>query len=158
MTPANRGIPQVNAVAFTGTHTGMTYRQCLAVKQLLQELRPDVVHHGDCLGADAQFDAFAAIECIRRVAHPCHLRGRREETYRAFCRAEMVHKPLAPLARNRGIVSRCQTLIAAPRTAVEELRSGTWATVRYARQAGLRVLVVNPDGTIVETQQKGFAI
>ena len=154
----SRGIPQVNAIGFTGTHTGMTCEQADTVRRLLRELRPDVLHHGDCLGADAEFDALAAAQGIRRVAHPCHLRGRREETYRAFCQAEMVHKPLAPLARNREIVSRCQTLIAAPRTAVEELRSGTWATVRYARQGGLRVLVVNPDGTIAETQRKGFAI
>ena len=29
----------------------------------------------------------------------------------------------------------------------ERLRSGTWATVRYARKKGRRVIVVRPDGS-----------
>ena len=41
------------------------------------------------------------------------------------------------------------TLVAAPKEDEEVVRSGTWATVRYARKAGRVVLVVRPDGTIV---------
>ena len=39
-------------------------------------------------------------------------------------------------------------LIAAPGGFVEERRSGTWATIRYARQAGRRIWVVKPDGSV----------
>lgn len=160
MTIANRGIPPANAVAFTGTRIGMIRGQALTISRLLKDLRPDAVHHGDCLGADAEFDAMAAAQGIRRVAHPCHLRGRLEKTYRAFCPCDIVHRPLAPLARNREIVTRCHTLIAAPAQTAEQLRSGTWATVRYAWEAGLCILIVNPDGTVVETpsKQKGSSL
>ena len=145
-----RSIPEVNSVGFTGTSVGMTILQANAVFVLLQQLRPDVVHHGDCLGADHHFDIIAETLGIRRVAHPCHLRGREPKTYRAFCQAEQIHKPQAPLTRNRGIVSRCSTMIVAPRQPTEQQRSGTWATYRYAKAAECRVIVVRPDGSVKE--------
>ena len=42
-------------------------------------------------------------------------------------------------------------LIAAPAEQEgERLRSGTWATVRYARRLGRRVVLVCPDGSLRE--------
>jgi hypothetical protein len=38
--------------------------------------------------------------------------------------------------------------VAAPRTPIETLRSGTWATVRYARAYGRPVWIVLPDGSV----------
>jgi hypothetical protein len=37
-------------------------------------------------------------------------------------------------------------LLAAPRTKTEEQRSGTWATIRYARKLGRQVCLLWPDG------------
>lgn len=48
-----------------------------------------------------------------------------------------------PLARNRRIVAAVDVLIAAPETDREELRSGTWATIRYARAAGKPVVMLS---------------
>ena len=147
----DREIPETNRVGFAGTGKGMADRQARAVAAVLRRLRPDVVHHGDCLGADEQFDAIAAAQGVRRVAHPCHLRGRPEAAYRAFCAAERVHQPKAPLARNREIVARCQTMIVAPRGPEASLpRSGTWAVYHYAQAAGRCIMVVWPDGTTNE--------
>ena len=50
------------------------------------------------------------------------------------------------LRRDREIVAESHVMIAAPRTDREELRSGTWATVRYARQA-LKPIVMLSRGS-----------
>ena len=41
-------------------------------------------------------------------------------------------------------------LIACPASADEELRSGTWATIRYARRKLKRIYLILPDGTVQE--------
>mmetsp|Transcript_30358 Transcript_30358/g.39138 ORF Transcript_30358/g.39138 Transcript_30358/m.39138 type:complete len:93 (+) Transcript_30358:152-430(+) len=38
-------------------------------------------------------------------------------------------------------------LIAFPPTSIEIQRSGTWATIRYARKKNKAVMIINPDGT-----------
>jgi hypothetical protein len=52
------------------------------------------------------------------------------------------------LVRNHEIVDDSQVLIAAPKEFTEQLRSGTWATIRYARKIGRTVRIVFPDGSI----------
>jgi hypothetical protein len=39
-------------------------------------------------------------------------------------------------------------VIAAPMSSAEILRSGTWATIRYARKAGKPVLIIWPNGEL----------
>lgn len=63
-----------------------------------------------------------------------------------------IRDPLPPLERNHRIVDACDVLIACPKDAQEQLRSGTWATVRYARKQGKRVIVITPDGTVEDSQ------
>lgn len=58
------------------------------------------------------------------------------------CNIEYPVKP--PLKRNYDIVDACDILLAAPRTLTEELRSGTWATIRYARKTGKKYLILAP--------------
>ena len=43
------------------------------------------------------------------------------------------------MRRNDRLVEACTRLVALPRTSREELRSGTWATIRRARKAGVPV-------------------
>ena len=50
------------------------------------------------------------------------------------------------LARNRSIVEAGQLLAAVPRFKHEEVRSGTWAAVRYARKRQKRLVVLWNDG------------
>jgi predicted Rossmann fold nucleotide-binding protein DprA/Smf involved in DNA uptake len=59
-----------------------------------------------------------------------------------------LREPLPYLERNHAIVNESDFLIAAP-DGPETLRSGTWATVRYARKVGKRVLVIMPNGEIL---------
>lgn len=69
-----------------------------------------------------------------------------------------IYPPLDPLARNRIIVSRIHGLLACPKTDIEELQSGTWATVRYAREIGCPVYLIRADGSIVRDIDPVFAI
>ena len=51
---------------------------------------------------------------------------------RVFCSADEALAPLPYLTRNKQIVDASEVLVACPQSAKEEMRSGTWSTVRYA--------------------------
>lgn len=61
----------------------------------------------------------------------------------------VIHPVAPPLERNKRMVDHAEFLIAAPRTVHEHQRSGTWATVRYARTVNRPVVIIQPDGTLV---------
>jgi hypothetical protein len=48
------------------------------------------------------------------------------------------------LSRNHDILLQCDMLVAALKTREEEERSGTWATVRYAKIRNVTVVVLEP--------------
>lgn len=127
-------------VGFTGTQRGMTSRQRKAVRQLLYHAT--VVHLGDCVGADAEAHEEATTLGKRRVGHPPS-DGRK----RAFLDYDEEREPKPYLIRNKDIAAEgVDGLIAAPKGFVEELRSGTWATIRAAQRLGRLVMIVLPDG------------
>lgn len=129
-------------VGFTGTREGMTEAQLFAVSNLLALSGAVAVHHGDCVGVDAQAHALALWFGIPVVLHPPS-----DPKARAFCgRAAEVRVEAPYLTRNEQIVDEVDLLIAVPAQAQEVLRSGTWATVRYARRKGVPVKVIGPDG------------
>jgi predicted Rossmann fold nucleotide-binding protein DprA/Smf involved in DNA uptake len=66
---------------------------------------------------------------------------------------EEVAEPDEYLKRNRAIVDGSEILVATPKEEDgEALRSGTWATVRYARKMGRVIYIVRPSGVIeIET-------
>lgn len=135
-------------VGFTGTRDGMTVPQHEQFARWVREHVPSQFHHGECRGADEQ----AVWEVTRHsavvvVAHPCTLRGERAKT--AVGLSAFTHPVKAPLVRNRDIVNACDVLLACPK-GPEELRSGTWMTVRYARKAGKPVVIFWPDGRVEE--------
>lgn len=116
-------------IGFTGTRKGMSAHQQRLFEWLLRALAPGRLsggerefHHGAAYGADTQAALIAArFDGVRIVPHPA---GK------------------DPLKRNREIVAQCDLLIAAPHTDVEVLRSGTWYTVRRAREAGKPYVVL----------------
>lgn len=121
-------------VGFTGTRSGMSAAQEAQLTfLLLHGLNSTVTefHHGAADGADSQAETLVN---SLRSAHP-HLLGH-----------VRIHRWLTddkPLQRNRKIVAHVDILIAAPRRDLEQLRSGTWATVRYARAAGKPVVMLS---------------
>jgi hypothetical protein len=96
-------------------------------------------HHGDCVGADAEADdLIAQIGGCKIVIHPPDNPRKRAFKTRYPGRIVLPAKPY--LMRNHDIVDATDILIAAPKTNEEELRSGTWATIRYAMKQGKEVL------------------
>ena len=124
-------------VGFTGTRLGMTKAQTLQLADYFLSCMGSIndVHHGDCLGADAEFHVISRPYAIVIHAHPCNI-----PKMRAYCDADIIHDPLPPLVRNDVIVAHSDILIAAPAQNNEIVRSGTWATIRRARKAGIEIL------------------
>jgi hypothetical protein len=139
-------------VGFTGTQQGMTAEQMLALERGLAFWRDigkyDLTgHHGDCIGADAEFHAIMKpYQTTPPVIHPPD-----NPSKRAFCEPySSMMPPLPYLERNRSIVRNSDRLIGCPKSFTEELRSGTWSTLRYAlKHPGYASpFVIWPDGSI----------
>lgn len=131
-------------IGFTGTRKGLTREQQTYLVQTFAKLERDGAwwfHHGDALGAD--YDAFViALQYgAHAVAHPA------EHPARAFTQSDIVHEPLPPLVRNRIIVDSVSKMFAATKGFGEQQRSGTWATIRYARSVCRSLTIILPDGT-----------
>ena len=138
-------------LGFTGTREGMTNAQRQAVRHWLRANPPREVHHGNCIGADQDFSA-AVVDasnpdenCPHEVAHPSNIPSMQGDPGWV----DEWREPLPPLERNRNIVDACNVLLACPK-GPEERRSGTWSTVRAARRARKRIIIVWPDGTVEE--------
>jgi hypothetical protein len=139
-------------LGFTGTRHGARVDQMLALVRVIDRLRPAEFHHGCCVGADADVAHHArwgaGHAACRVVGHPSTLKGMTDQG--AIDDSHEVREPKPPLARNRDIVNESDALIACPNESVEQLHSGTWATVRYARKQGKPVTLILPDGTVIE--------
>lgn len=137
-----------DTVSFTGTQEGMTERQLLAVFSFLILAQCERGHHGDCIGADAQFHKLCQ---VLRTIGPFHitLHPPDNDAKRARCTGADAVLPTAPyLMRNHDVVDAGDVLLATPKEHEETLRSGTWATIRYARTKNPKpICIVWPDGT-----------
>jgi hypothetical protein len=129
-------------IGFTGTRNGMTAEQRTAVRALLLET-PGTGVHGDCIGADADFDAICKELGYETYCLPCDL-----DDMRAHC-TEARAEPTAPMQRNRAIVAQADRMIACPPNFERIKRgSGTWATIRFAEQSKKPLAIVFPDGRV----------
>jgi hypothetical protein len=138
-------------VGFTGTSDGMTNAQTLEIHMLLGDLQAFVrsqrAHHGLCVGSDAQFHKLAKAMNYLVIGHP-GVNAQGQPAKRAtdlVCDA--THPETFYLDRNVQIVIESAVLLATPKTMAEELRSGTWATIRSARRQKRPRIIVFPDGT-----------
>ncbi len=139
-------------IGFTGSRQGMTSEQQIDVtrpvhaieSQAKGESRSVRAVHGDCIGSDKQFD-----EVCKVLVVPCGIRPCTLENMRAWCDSEVLADPEPPMKRNRAIVSDADVLIATPPNYERIKRgSGTWATIGFGERAGIRVIVVFPDGSL----------
>lgn len=137
-------------IGFTGTRFGMTQSQRAIVMDLIAELEITEAHHGDCVGADAQFHKAAEQIKARLVVHPPV-----DESHRARCWPWDEVRPVKThFARNRDIVDESDVLIGTPFDATEQPKGGTWYTINYARKRGKRLFIVWPDGSVREESAK----
>ena len=133
-------------VGFTGTQLGMSDHQKEKFAFLLMDIlyednldREDTFfHHGDCVGADAQaHDIVKLTNKVFVIIHPPTLGEKR-----ALCKGDLIKEPAPYLQRNMDIVNSSELIVVAPKSDREELRSGTWATYRYAMKLGKAVILL----------------
>lgn len=105
-------------VGFTGTREGMSVTQKIGVRRALSDLVAKhttlVGLHGDCIGADAEFEELCAALDIPTYCYPCELYGRMDHKFRANTSAVILEGPTQPLHRNEEIVNNSRYLLAAP--------------------------------------------
>lgn len=139
---------RVLSVGFTGTQVGMTDKQKERLTELLTSLDFEA-HHGGCWGSDIEFHDIAGNlpGCRSIIVHLSHLQGPGCEFTVPFVKCPVqVLPPLPPLDRNQDIVRCSELVIACPKEDHEVVRSGTWATVREARKAGVMLVILLPNG------------
>lgn len=149
-------------VGFTGSRRGLSREQGKSLDLWLREnflykSRTISFHHGDCLGSDKEAhdlllelynvpDDFLYDKTkLDIIIHPPI-----KDTFRAFCIPySQIRVPKDYLKRNHDIVDESKFLIACPKEIKNVIRSGTWATIRYAVKKNKPVLMFCPDGKII---------
>ncbi len=136
-------------VGFTGTRNGMSTKQKAGLRETLLRLngpsrlafsqnKTNDFHHGDCIGADAE-----AHDIAKALGYTIYMHPPTNGKARAY-KDGFALKALPYLKRNQDIVNSSHLLIAAPATQKEVIRSGTWATIRYARRNNKPIFVLEP--------------
>jgi predicted Rossmann fold nucleotide-binding protein DprA/Smf involved in DNA uptake len=93
--------------------------------------------HGCAFGADSFFHTLCLYNNIPVIGRPTY------NYNKSLVGFEKLYEPNHPLTRNRDIVGECDVLIALPiNPNVEEIRSGTWFTIRYAKKLNKEVVII----------------
>ncbi len=144
-------------LGFTGTRDETTVEQHRSLIAWFTANVPTEFHHGCCVGADE--DAAFVVAHVnantgtktKRVGHPPTNRSLMSSHKEMI--AEEFREPLPYLVRNRVIVDETAAMLACPK-GPEELRSGTWSTVRYARRLKRPITIIWPDGEVTTENQQ----
>lgn len=125
---------------------GLNETQFNVIKRfIIEDTDTEVLHEGDCIGVDQQVTLmFQDISPeIWVVCHPAERIGTR-----SFGEYDEIRPARGYLIRDKDMVNEADYLWAVPHC--EEIaRSGTWATVRYARKKGIPITIIMPDGEVV---------
>lgn len=124
-------------IGVTGSRHDRPQHTIARLRIILSDKGATELHHGDCIGFDAQAHDVAKSMGIKTVAHPPD-----NDAARAFKDADEVRAPKSYLGRNKAIVSEVDYVVAAP-DGPEKIRSGTWSTVRFAKKSGVNGVVLS---------------
>ena len=125
----------------------MTPLQRAGVAAILQQVAGAggfVAHHGDCVGADAEFhDLCRLLPKSYIIVHPGPLEDLPNQAGRVGDerRAHLPH-----MRRNKNVVIAATVMIAAPFELTQQEHGGTWRTIDMARTAKRPLAIVSPDG------------
>jgi hypothetical protein len=138
------------SVGISGTRRGMIDPQKRAFRETLLSVGLTELHHGDCIGVDAEahHECRALLSHAKIVVHPP-----KNPKNRAWCKGDVVLPEKDYFQRNIDIVTASTLLIACPKMMSEEYRgSGTWHAIRTARRLNVKTLIIWPTGqTLVWT-------
>lgn len=119
-------------LGFSGTQYGMSQHQKEQFCAYVMKYPPAFFHHGLCVGSDEQAD-----NLIHSLFPECTIIGHpptNTSKVSKNCHCSILREPKPYLTRNHDIVNESSKFIATPNGSIEILRSGTWATIRYARK------------------------
>lgn len=133
-------------VGFSGTRKGMATAQKLKFLDIIDRLNVGILHHGGCIGADMDAHNLVGKLGIRRVVHP----PVNKKAIGDYSNAEEIREEKGFLDRNRDIVDEGDDgLIATPLGIESDFpRSGTWFTIRYAKQRQKDCVIIYLDGRV----------
>jgi len=122
-------------------------------KHVVLSIFSDIVsvefHHGDCIGADTDaHNIYKEVSSGKIIIHPPI-----NEIKRSFCEDGVVLESKEYLARNHDIVDASNIMIACPSSKIEQVRSGTWATIGYSKKKNKKIYIIFPDGSM---ERNGF--
>jgi hypothetical protein len=124
-------------ISFTGTREGYNEWQAEQLGDWLSKHknRITIAAHGCCIGSDIQFHRLVRKICGNSVFIAIFPSDHALTKAPIPDDADFVAEPAPPLERNRTIVDTgYDQLLATPAQMGEQLRSGTWAAIRYARK------------------------
>lgn len=143
-------------IGFTGTRIGLTFEQQGWLKGYLGQWASSngtysscEFHHGDCIGADAEAHDIAKELGFDIVRHPP-----KDDKFRAFKSSPRSHFPKTNRIRNRFIVDSVEFMVAMPKNTKNIVRSGTWATIRYAKSRDKTLHIIYPSGVTFYWKEK----
>jgi len=127
-------------VGITGTREGWTEQQKKTFYDIMSDKYTNIseIHHGGCDGIDMQV-AWTICNHFPSIKLECH--KPKQKISKFF------------LQRNKDIVNSCDILWAFPRNNNEEVRSGTWSTIRYARKKEIPTVIIYPNGKVVRDEE-----
>jgi len=149
----------IKPFVFTGTRKPVTDEQLDQMYTIMRRLKDqhgyNRIFHGCAKESDRRAHLMAVALGLDRELYPSN---DEQETWASSQRSggtTIIYPMRPPLDRNHYMLDRAGTntrLIAVPHLSVEEIRSGTWATVRYARMLKRRITILWPDGRVEEEQ------
>jgi len=127
----------------------MTPAQQARLTLFLVQYFPAAFVHGGATGSDTQAHKLAVgfLPESFIAVHPASFDS--EGWWRKNYPSAFVAQWEPPLKRNHKIVDGSEHLLATPAGMHEERRSGTWATIRYARKQEKPITIIYPDGGYV---------
>ncbi len=132
-------------IGFTGTKRGMTPFQKEWLYNTLDAYSKEPGErwflHGDCVGADVE-----AADIARGLGFMIWIFPPIKSKFRGFYpNYSNRMEPVAEyLVRDHAIVDNCDVLLATPSEMYELTRSGTWASIRYAKKLDKHVSLCYP--------------
>lgn len=135
-------------IGFTGNRNGLNNEQIQNIKQLLDQIVNItdyiVLSHGDCVGSDTDFHnlCLSYKDLYPEKKIEIHIYPPNNKTMRSFNKGDILMPEKPYLERNLDIIKNSNILIACPVDKnVEELRSGTWSTIRQANKIKLQTYI-----------------
>lgn len=131
-------------IGVTGTRNGMSLVQKNIVKEVLSGLPSNSeLHHGDCIGVDAEVAEIAREFGFRVISHPPE-----KDELRAFHKSDEIRESYNYLRRDRNIVDETEMLLVVPMHTEWQPKGGTWYTHDYAKKKNKPLEIIWPESKI----------